>query len=165
MANGVPDDPGKAGLQSASELLKLTLTLSTGALVFGAGLIEKKLPFTGLLKGTIVAAWALLAIAAGAGIMAIAAIPMMQAKANYNLEDPFLTWPARVHQIAFVLGILCLGGTLATAFFRVAPTAPDAVQPPMSYTVLEENTATTYNAVSSTSGNCTCTAPNCRSRH
>lgn len=140
MGDAPDQEPAKAGLQSAAELLKLTLALSTGALVFGASLIEKKLPFTGWLKVSIVAAWALLAIAAGAGILAISAIPMMVAKSNYDLEDRFLTWPARVHQLAFVAGILCLGAALATAFFRASPEDSRKDTPPPAYMIIQEST-------------------------
>jgi hypothetical protein len=114
MSNG-DSNPGKDGLQSAGEVLKVTLTLATGALVFGAGLVKDYATFPGFSYVTVLLAWVLLGLSAGAGILALSAVPMMLSKSNYDLEDPYLTWPARVHQLAFAIGILLLGISLARA--------------------------------------------------
>jgi len=111
-------DPKKEGLEKAGELLKLTLALSTGALVFGVGLVKEQSGLTAPAKWIILVAWTLLGLAAGSGILAISAIPMMMAKGNYDLEDKFLTWPARVHQVTFFVGIILLGVALATALLH-----------------------------------------------
>ena len=124
----MPPDPQKEGLEKAGELLKLTLSLSTGALVFGAALVKEQLDFSGATKWAVIWAWTLLALAAASGILAISAIPMMIAKSNYDLEDKFLTWPARVHQITFIIGIVLLGFALALSLLKSAK--PKDQQPP-----------------------------------
>jgi hypothetical protein len=63
----------------------------------------------------------LLGVAAAAGILALSAIPMMLASANYDRECRFLTWPARVHQLTFAAGILILGISLGSS----SPKPPD----------------------------------------
>jgi hypothetical protein len=114
-------NPGKDALEKATDLLKVTVALSTGALVFSAGLTKEHLDFALWQTLVLVAAWALLAVAAASGLMAVSAIPPMLAKKDYNLENKFLTWPARIHQITFAIGILLLGIALASLLFRGAP--------------------------------------------
>lgn len=116
----VPPNPQKEGLEKAGELLKLTLSLSTGALVFGAALVKEQLDFSGATKWAVIGAWVLLSLAAASGILAISAIPMMVAKSNYDLEDKFLTWPARVHQVTFIIGIVLLGFALASSLLKAS---------------------------------------------
>ena len=108
----------KEGLEKAGDLLKLTLALSTGALVFGVGLAKEQSGFSGVTKWAILIAWILLGVAAASGIIAISAIPMMIARSNYDLEDKFLTWPARVHQVTFIFGIILLGIALAGSLLK-----------------------------------------------
>jgi hypothetical protein len=120
----------KEGLEKAGDLLKLTLTLSTGALVFGVGLTKEQPGFSGLTKWAILIGWILLGLAAASGIIAISAIPVMMAKSDYDLENKFLTWPARVHQVSFVFGIVSLG--IALAALLLSPQRPQMNDPPAS---------------------------------
>jgi hypothetical protein len=118
MASNPPSDPGKEGLASAGELMKLTVALATGALVFGAGLVKEQLNLGIVAKFAIIFAWSCLGISAAAGIWAISAIPIMLAKSNYDLEYKDLTHPARIHQVSFMIGILALGMALAISLLR-----------------------------------------------
>jgi hypothetical protein len=109
------ESSAKDAIDRAADVLKLTLALATGALVFGADFIKEQVVLSSITRLMVMIAWGLLGASAAAGILALSAIPMMVAKQNYNLEDPYLTWPARVHQVAFVLGIILLGVTLASS--------------------------------------------------
>lgn len=126
MANNAPANPRKDGLDKAGEFLKLSLSLATGALVFGVALVKEQLVLSGFAKSMVIGAWLLLAAAAASGILALAAIPMMVAKENYDLEDKFLTVPARIHQVTFVLGMILLGGAAVTLLNTGKPQGSDA---------------------------------------
>jgi hypothetical protein len=124
-------DPRKEGLEKASDLLKLSVGFATGALVFSAGLIVEKLDLSGAAGYMLMGSWILLGISAAAGMLSLLAIPMMIAKSNYDLEDPYLEWPVRIHQVAFLFGIMLLGVALALALARGKRDPPIDPLPPI----------------------------------
>ena len=71
-----------------------------------------------------ITAWVLLGLASATGLLALAAIPMMIWRQNYNLEDPYLTWPIRAHHVCFIFGIVLLGVALAASLRRGDPPKP-----------------------------------------
>ena len=106
--NGASSAP-KDGLKSAAEYLKYTLALATGSLVFSAGLVGKDVRVSTEAGWFLIAAWGLLVTAIVAGLIAFARVPVLLHDANYDLKDPFVVWPWRVHQVAFAFGIISLG--------------------------------------------------------
>jgi hypothetical protein len=112
MTNNNRDDPAKEALTNAADLVKYTLALGTGALVFSVGLVSKEVTLTVLAKGTLTAAWTILAVSITAGIIALMVIPGKIASKQYHLADSRLTQPYQISQVAFVLGVIFLGLTL-----------------------------------------------------
>jgi hypothetical protein len=102
------------------------LALGTGALVFGGGLVGDKIAFSPLAAGVLVVSWLLLGVSVAAGALAYARIPVKLAKSNYGLHDKYFTWPIRVNQLAFLVGMVFLGIALAVALIAKAlsPVAP-----------------------------------------
>lgn len=72
-------------------------------------------------------AWILLSLAAIGGLVAMARIPMMLTRNNFNLEDSKLVPPLRGQQICFLFGILALGVALILALFA-KPTHAESEQ-------------------------------------
>lgn len=161
MSNGSIVDPKKEGLQSAAEWLKLTLALSTGALIFGVGLVKEHIDFAPWQKALMVGAWALLGLASATGILALSAIPMMLANSNYDLEDRFLTWPARIHQGSFMLGSLALGFALAISLLHSTPSQSSSAVTP-TYTIVDRTTSNRTNQENSAASACNTYCRCCR---
>jgi hypothetical protein len=117
--------PKKEALQSAAEFLKLTVTLATGALVFGAGLVKDALSLGIISRWLIVVSGLLLGLASAAGILALAAIPMMLERVDYEVRDKYFERPIRVHQLTLAAGVMLLGIALATAILGNRPVPLD----------------------------------------
>jgi len=100
------------GLKQLIDLLKFTLALSTGALVFSAGLLTEDIKLNFPAKCFLFLSWLALATSAAAGVLAYMRIPMLIARRNYDMRDKFMEIPGRVHHIAFVVGLLSLGVAL-----------------------------------------------------
>jgi hypothetical protein len=113
--------PKKEALQSASEFLKLTVTLATGALVFGAGLVKDASTLGLVSRLLIVGSGLLLGAAAATGVLALAAIPMMLERVDYEVRDKYFERPIQVHQLSLAAGAMLLGIALATAMFEKRP--------------------------------------------
>ena len=77
--------------------------------MFSAGLVGNKIALPVSAKGFLVASWILLTFSVIAGVLAYSRIPVQLAEENYDLEDRFFTYPGKVHQLTFIIGILCLG--------------------------------------------------------
>jgi hypothetical protein len=131
MAAVPPPAPAKEGLAATMEVLKYTLALGTGALVFGGGLVGEKVALSPVAAQFLVASWLLLGLSVAAGALAYARIPVMLAETNYDLEDKFLIWPGRIHHVAFLLGMLALGLALAIAVFAKSATGTDTPAKPI----------------------------------
>jgi len=116
----LPVPPSKEGLTSATEVLKYTLALGTGSLVFGGGLVSDKVALSPVAAGILVLSWLLLGVSVAAGALAYARIPIKLARSYYSLEDKYFTRPGKVHQIAFILGMIALGLALAIALVSKA---------------------------------------------
>jgi len=107
----------KDGLKQIVDLLKFTLALATGSLVFSVGLLTENINLTCYAKHFLFFSWLALAISATAGVFAYMRIPMLIAKKDYNMRDKFMEIPGKIHHIAFVIGLLSLGIALAIALF------------------------------------------------
>jgi hypothetical protein len=115
MSSSPPDPPQKIALVAASEFLKYTVALGTGALVFSAGLVTGNVNLSMIAIRLLISAWISITISIVAGVLAYSRIPIQIAEENYDLEDKWFVIPGRIHQLAFVIGIICLGGTLILA--------------------------------------------------
>jgi hypothetical protein len=136
MTTALAPSPQKEALLAGTEFLKYTLALTTGALVFGAGLIGNKSIAGTFASTSLVASLILLGVAVAAGALSYSRIPVMLHHSNYDLEDKYLVWPGRVHQVAFLLGMIALGLTLgAAALFAKSgdPTPPPAAPGPAGH--------------------------------
>jgi preprotein translocase subunit SecG len=102
----------KLALEKACELIKYLTALSTGALVFGAGLAKEDLLQSSTARAVMVASWVFLAISSILGVLAYSRIPMMLSEGTADLNDRYLMFPFRLHQITFIAGILLLGTAL-----------------------------------------------------
>ena len=114
--------PQKDAFLSAGDFLKYSLTLATGALVFSLELVKEDVSLTAAAKWLLVFAWVLLLVSVIGGVLTFARFPVQMADSNYNLADRLLVLPWRIHQVAFALGIVCLGITLVVALLSRAPT-------------------------------------------
>jgi len=110
-----PRPPGHEALTTAAEFIKYFTALATGALVFSAGLVSDKITLTPIAQWLLTASWALIAASVLGGVLAYARIPIQLAAATYDLEDKWLTYPARGQQVAFILSMLCLAAALFSA--------------------------------------------------
>lgn len=131
MAAGPPANPAKDGLDSAAQFLRYTLALATGALVFSAGLVKEGLSVPQFSRLFLIGAWALLVLAIVTGLLAFARIPVLLRASTYDIEDSYLVWPWRLHQITFGLGVVLLGVALVTLLLNAPAasrvrTAPDS---------------------------------------
>ena len=107
-----PEPPKKTALIAAAEFLKYTIAFGTGTLVFSAGLVGEKVALPSPASPLLIATWILLTISVVSGVLAYSRIPIQLAEQKYDLEDRYFTFPGRIHQITFLLGIACLGLSL-----------------------------------------------------
>lgn len=122
MPSGVDKSKGqplqsKDGLKQIVDLLKFTLALATGSLVFSVGLLTENINLTCYAKHFLFFSWLALAISVTAGVFAYMRIPMLIAKKDYNMRDKFMEIPGKIHHIAFVIGLLLLAMALTIALF------------------------------------------------
>jgi hypothetical protein len=111
--NTPPDDGlPKEVLLTAAETVKYTTAFAIGALVFSVDLVVGKDPLPGGQIVLVCIAWLLLGLSSVGGFLSYSRVPIQLANRNFDLEDPFLVWPARAHQVGFVFGILLLAGAI-----------------------------------------------------
>lgn len=115
---------GQATLQMCAELMRYTLALSTGALVFSTGLAREVATMRAAVKWLLVAVWLLLSLSTVAGILALARMPVMMSERNFDLMDPVLMVCVQVHQVGFLLGIVALGVSLVLTMTLQPPAEP-----------------------------------------
>jgi hypothetical protein len=119
--DGSPHPPSPDGdsdaLRAAGDIIKISTGLATGALVFSVGLLPNSTLYTSLTKVCLVASWTLLLFSIGFGVFSQAAIPVLMARRTYDIEDKFFTYPGRIHQILFGLGLLALALALALVLY------------------------------------------------
>jgi hypothetical protein len=96
-------------LATATEVIKLTMTLATGSLVFSAGILKEALSISDGGKMCLVVAWVSLGTSVICGALAYSRVPIMIAKGKQDLEDIYFIIPGRLHQIAFLIGVIALG--------------------------------------------------------
>jgi len=100
-------------LLAAQEFVKYLVALSTGSLVLTAGLLTKDVDIGSSGKILLLGGWLGLGISIVGGILAYSRTVTMLANSDYGLTDRFLEWPGRVQQVAFLVGVLLVGGSLA----------------------------------------------------
>lgn len=108
---------GETALKTASEFVKYLVALATGAIVFTASFLSKDVMLTNEAKWWMLAAWIALGITIVAGLVSMAACPVMLKEKNYDLNDPFFEWPIRLQQVTFFFGMLFLGVALTLTMF------------------------------------------------
>lgn len=108
---------GKAALDAALDWTKVSTGVATGALVFGVGLLNGAATYENAIRIDLMWAWVSLGVAILSGIVAQSAIPPMIADKNYDLEFAPYTWPARIHQVAWLAGIVALALALRHILF------------------------------------------------
>lgn len=101
-------DKAKA-LAAGVDVLKVTLTLATGTLVFSAGLLTEKVKVGTASKYLLVFSWCSLGISILAGALAYMRVPVMIAEGKCDIEDGWFKRPGQVHNVAFLLGVIALG--------------------------------------------------------
>ncbi|MEO7039787.1 MAG: hypothetical protein ABI186_07125 [Candidatus Elarobacter sp.] len=116
------EDAGQNALAAALDWTKVSTGLATGALVFGVGLTTAVGTSLLWIRIALAVAWGLFFIAIVAGVFAQASLPVMMKDKTYDLEYFAFTWPARAHQVAFLLGVLVLATTLIRLIFIEAAT-------------------------------------------
>lgn len=106
------------GFNQVVDLLKFTIALATGALVFSAGLLTEDIKLNCGAKFCLFLSWLALATSASAGVLAYMRIPMLIAKRKFNMRDKFMEIPGRIHHISFIVGIISLGVALVIALVK-----------------------------------------------
>ena len=101
------DEAGQHALEAALDWTKVSTGLATGALVFGVGLLTGAQSVQAV-HTILILSWISFGLSVLLGIIAQASIPVMMRDRIYNLEHRPFTWPARVHQVTFLVGIFLL---------------------------------------------------------
>jgi len=115
------DESGKDALDAALDWTKGSTAVATGALVFGVGLLNGSATYSGAIRACLMGAWLALGLAILSGLVAQSAIPPMIRAKNYDLEYPPFTWPARIHQLAWLAGVIFLAVALYHILFGTPP--------------------------------------------
>lgn len=106
----MPDETNKAkALTAAVDVLKVTLTLATGTLVFSAGLLKENVTVSTASKYLLEFSWFALGVSVAAGALAYSRVPVMIGDGQPNIEDQRFKTPGMIHHIAFFLGVTALG--------------------------------------------------------
>lgn len=112
-----PDSQSKAQA-AVGELLNLLTTLATGALVFSVGFEGVAAStFPAWLKGILVLAWIALLAAVILGVGAQSFIIVQTQENKPNIDAPDLRGWTQWMELAFLLGLFCLGLTLSLEIF------------------------------------------------
>jgi hypothetical protein len=111
------DEAGQRALEGALDWTKVSTGLATGALVFGVGLLGAGESFAGV-RWLLVVAWLLFGISVLFGIFAQASLPVMMKDKDYDLERKVFTYPARIHQVAFLFAIAFLLWSLISLLYH-----------------------------------------------
>jgi len=91
------------------DVLKLTLTLATGTLVFSAGLLKEQVDVGTASKSLLISSWCSLGLSILAGALAYLRVPVMINRNRSDIKDEWFEIPGRVHHVAFLLGVTALG--------------------------------------------------------
>lgn len=108
----------ETGLKQIIDLLKFSVVIATGALVFSVGLLKENIKLNSYAKIFLLLSWLALAISVAAGVLAYMRIPTLIAKKDFNMRDRLMEIPGRIHHIAFGTGILLLGIALVIALIQ-----------------------------------------------
>ncbi len=130
--NQVTSAPTPDALKAAGDIIKVSTGLATGALVFGVGLLPNAASYSPLTRVLLVLSWALLLVSIIAGILSQAAIPVLLADEDYDIENKYYTWPGRIHQVSFGFAVAILAAALISIMYSEpshlsVSTAADAV--------------------------------------
>ena len=113
----VEPEPNADALKAAGEILKISTGLATGTLVFSVGLLSAAMTSEPLVRATLAATWVALFLSIIGGILAQSVIPVLLDERRFDLEAPTFTWPGRIHQILFGVGILGLSTVLLATLY------------------------------------------------
>jgi len=104
-------------LAAATEAVKLTLGLATGALVFSAGLLKEDVQLGHSARCLMAWSWGLLSLAIIAGTLAYLRVPVKTTEGNYDLHDPWFAVPGVAHHLSFLAGMVALGLAMVDILF------------------------------------------------
>jgi hypothetical protein len=104
-------------LKAAGDRIKVTTGLATGALVFSVGLLPNAWTYTPLTRVLLLVSWFLLLVSIVAGVLSQAAIPVLMADQDYDIEDRYFTWSGRAHQLSFAVAVVFLASALTTIVY------------------------------------------------
>lgn len=96
-------------LSAAVDVVKVTLALATGTLVFSAGLLRDNVKVSSAAKGLLVASWCSLGLSILAGALAYSRVPVMIADDKPDIHDKWFERPGQIHEVAFLVGVVALG--------------------------------------------------------
>jgi len=99
-------------LESAAEVIKFTVALATGTLVFSTQLVTGDTPLQGVAKVFLFLSWIALVISITSGTLAYSRIPVQIHEQNSDIHNMWFVIPGLVHQFSFILGIVNLGVSL-----------------------------------------------------
>jgi hypothetical protein len=99
-------------LASAAEVLKATLVVATGTLVFSAGLLKENIHLSCLGKWLLGISWFCLGISIVTGSVAHLRVPVMIAEDKPDIHDKWFKSPGQIHHIAFIFGVIFLGAAM-----------------------------------------------------
>jgi hypothetical protein len=99
-------------LAAAVDVLKATLAIATGTLVFSAGLLKENIQFTYGAKWLLGTSWCCLGISIIAGSLAQLRVPIMIDEKNPDIRDKWFKTPGQIHHVSFLFGVVCLGAAM-----------------------------------------------------
>ncbi|MBV9748255.1 MAG: hypothetical protein JO157_05530, partial [Acetobacteraceae bacterium] len=104
-------------LKGAGDIIKLSTSLATGALVFSVGLLGGAAGYAPWTRRLLAVTWCLLFLSIATGVISQAAIPVLMSEEKYDIEAPTYTWPGRAHQALFLAGLLLLAVALVKILY------------------------------------------------
>jgi hypothetical protein len=99
----------ESALNAAIEVIKVTITLATGTLVFSAQLLKEDVCISPVGKCWLFFSWVLLGCSIISGALAYARVPVMINEGKPNIKDGYFEWPGLIHHITFLGGVVVLG--------------------------------------------------------
>lgn len=106
------EEPEERALQALLDIVKLTLALATGALVFSVGLLQEDVLLSWWSSFLVKCSWVLLGLSILAGTVALHRLPVKISEGELSMDDRYLNLPGKVHHILFILGMAVLGAAL-----------------------------------------------------
>jgi len=99
-------------VSSATDVMKVTMALATGTLVFSAELLKEDVSIGLTAKVFLVASWCFLCTSIIAGALSYMRVPVMISEDNLDIHDKLFSSPGRIHHLSFLVGVIVLGITM-----------------------------------------------------